>query len=57
MDKMLIFGLSEYFHTEVNIEMIPNLSGQAVESLKIERVLKIFIVKIKTFFLKIEKYF
>jgi hypothetical protein len=36
MDKTLISGLFGHFHTEVNPEMIPNLSRQAVESLKIE---------------------
>jgi hypothetical protein len=32
MDKTLIFGLFGHFHTEVNSEMIPNLSRQAAES-------------------------
>jgi hypothetical protein len=36
MDKILISGLFGHFHMEVNPEMIPNLSRQAAESLKIE---------------------
>jgi hypothetical protein len=39
VDKKLIFGLFGlfgHFHMEVNPEMIPNLSQQAAESLKIE---------------------
>jgi hypothetical protein len=36
MDKLLIFGLFRHFDTEVNPEMIPNLSRRAAESLKIE---------------------
>jgi hypothetical protein len=35
MGKSLIFGLFGHFHTEVNLEMIPNLSHRAAESLKI----------------------
>jgi hypothetical protein len=31
MDKTLIFGLFGYFHTDVNLEMIPNLSWQGVK--------------------------
>jgi hypothetical protein len=34
MDKLLIFGLFRHFDTEVNPEMIPNLSRRAAESLK-----------------------
>jgi hypothetical protein len=41
MDKTLIFGLSGHFHTEVNPEIIANLSRLAAESLKIEGFLKI----------------
>jgi hypothetical protein len=41
---MLIFGLFGHFHTEVNPEMIPNLSRRAAKSLKIESLYyKIFI--------------
>jgi hypothetical protein len=44
MDKTLIFGLFGHFHTEVNPEMIPNLSRRAAKSLKIESLYyKIFI--------------
>jgi hypothetical protein len=32
MDKMFIFGLFGHFHTEENLEMIPNLSWRAAES-------------------------
>jgi hypothetical protein len=31
MDKSLIFGLSRHFHTEINPEMIPNLTQRAAE--------------------------
>jgi hypothetical protein len=56
MDKTFIFGLFGHFHTEVNPEMIPNLSRRATESLKIEIFyLKIFIcLKMEMSFLKIE---
>ena len=37
MNKMLIFGFFGHFYTELNLEMIPNLSWRAAESLKIER--------------------
>jgi hypothetical protein len=37
-----IFRFFGHFHTEVNPEMIPNLSRRAAESLKIEFLFKIF---------------
>jgi hypothetical protein len=40
MDKTLIYGHFGHFHTEVNPEMIPNLSRRAAESLKIENIKK-----------------
>jgi hypothetical protein len=53
MDKTLIFGLFGHFHTEVNPEIIPNLSRRAAQSLRIESFyLKIFIKKNR-----INKYF
>jgi hypothetical protein len=50
MDKTFIFGFFGHFHTEVNLEIIPNLSRQAAESLKIGSFnLKIFNLKIFNF--------
>jgi hypothetical protein len=52
---MLIFGLFGHFHTEVNLEMIPNLSRRAAKSLKIESCYLnrlFFLLKIEIFFLK-----
>jgi hypothetical protein len=47
MDKTFISGFFGHIHTEVNPEMIPNLSQRAVKSLKIERF---FIFKNKIVF-------
>jgi hypothetical protein len=53
---MFIFGLFGHFYTEVNPEMIPNLSLRAAESLKIESIyFKYLFSENKKFFLKIEK--
>ena len=32
MEKMLILGLFGHFYTEINLEMMPNLSRQLAES-------------------------
>jgi hypothetical protein len=51
MDKTLIFGLFGHFHTEVNPEMILNLSRRAAENLKIENFPNFFITKNKNVYI------
>jgi hypothetical protein len=49
MDKTLIYGLFGHFHTEENLKMIPNLSRQAAESLKMEKIIYFIFSKIRIF--------